>query len=122
MTGHQPLQFIEHLRRAGHLKPTEAQQAIDPGIADQPQGAGPRNPQAASLAKLWEMTTLSSGEFADEAARFFGCERVALQDMLAATPLVAAFSQRFLRETLVFPYQLEDRRVVLAIADPIDLA
>jgi general secretion pathway protein E len=122
MTGHQPLQFIEHLRRAGRLKPTEAQQATDPSIPDQPQGNGSRNSQAASLAKLWELTTLSSGEFADEAARFFHCERVALQDMLAATPLVAGFSQRFLRETLVFPYQSEDRRAVLAVADPTDLA
>jgi general secretion pathway protein E len=122
MTGHQPSQFVEHLRLAGHLKPAEASQATDSGHADQPQGGGQRNPQAASLAKLWEMTTLTSGEFADEAARFFGCERVALQDMLAATPLVAAFSQRFLRETLVFPYQSEDRRAVLAMADPADLA
>src|SRR5215813_1467512 len=60
MTGHQPLQFVEHLRRAGHLKPTEAPQATDPGLAEQ-QGGGPRSPQAASLAKLWELTTLSSG-------------------------------------------------------------
>src|SRR5215468_1972427 len=105
MTGHQPLQFVEYLREAGHLKPTEASQVTDSGIADQPPGGGPRHPQPASLAKLWEMTTLSSGEFADEAARFFHCERVALQEMLAATPLITAFSQRFLRETLVFPYQ-----------------
>ena len=122
MTRHQPLQFVEHLRLAGHLRPAEASKVADSSLADQPQGSGPRNPQAASLAKLWEMTTLSSGEFADEAARFFGCERVTLQDMLAATPLVAAFSQRFLRETLVFPYQSEDHRRVLAIADPTDLA
>ena len=42
--------------------------------------------------------------------------------MLSATPLVAAFSQRFLRETLVFPYQAADRGIVLVIADPTDLA
>jgi general secretion pathway protein E len=122
MTGHQPLPFIEHLRRSGYLKPAEASQVTDSAITDQPQGSGPRHPQPASLAKPWEMTTLSSSEFADEAARFFRCERVALQDMLAATPLVAAFSQRFLRETLVFPFQSEDRGAVLAIADPTDVA
>jgi general secretion pathway protein E len=122
MIGHQPSQFIEHLRLAGHLKPTEASQVTDSGVSEQPQGSGPRNPQSATLPKPWEMTTLSPSEFAGEAARFFRCERVALHDMLAATPLVATFSQRFLRETLVFPYQSEDRRAVLAIADPTDLA
>ena len=41
--------------------------------------------------------------------------------MLSATPLVAAFAQRFLRETLVFPCQAE-HGIVLVIADPTDLA
>ena len=41
--------------------------------------------------------------------------------MLQAAPLVASFSQRFLREMLVFPYE-SDHCAVLAIADPSDLA
>ena len=41
---------------------------------------------SASNAKLWEVTDLSASEFADEVARFYN-ERVALQDMLSATPL-----------------------------------
>ena len=111
MTGHQSLLFVEHLRQAGYLKPADVQESVESGPL-----------QSASHGKLWESTTLSAGEFADEAARFLGCERVTLQQMLAATSLVASFSQRFLRETLVFPYQSEDRGIVLAVADPTDLA
>jgi general secretion pathway protein E len=122
MTGHQSLQFIEHLQRARHLKPTDAPEAADPGAHDQAQGSIRRNLQSASHTKIWEATDLSASEFADEAARFFGYERVTLEDLLSATPLVASFSQRFLRETLVFPYQAADRGIVLAIADPTDLA
>src|ERR1700730_13878454 len=122
MTGHQSLQFMEYLQQGRHLKPTDAQQAADRGPPDQPQGDLQRNPQAASHIKIWEATDLSATEFADQAARFYHYERVTLEDMLSATPLVAAFSQRFLRETLVFPYQAADHGTVLAIADPTDLA
>jgi general secretion pathway protein E len=72
--------------------------------------------------KLWERVDLSTVEFAEEAARFFGFERVTLQDMMSAEPLVASFSQRFLRETVVFPYRAPDGGAVLAIADPTDEA
>src|ERR1700728_2980331 len=42
--------------------------------------------------------------------------------MIAASPLVASFSQRFLRETVVFPYQSSDGRATVAVADPTDMA
>ena len=71
-------------------------------------------------AKLWELADLSASEFADEAARFHELERVTLQDMMSAAPLVASFSQRFLRETMVFPYRSPDGHAVLAVADPTD--
>jgi len=122
MTGHQSLQFMEYLRQARHLKPTDASAAAEAGAPDQPQGSLRRNPPSASHIKIWEATDLSAGEFADQAARFYGYERVTLEDMLSATSLVASFSQRFLRETLVFPYQAADHAIVLAIADPTDLA
>ncbi|CCE06491.1 General secretion pathway protein E (Type II traffic warden ATPase) [Bradyrhizobium sp. STM 3843] len=108
MTGHQPLPFVEHLRRMRHLKATAA--ADDAGSGGNPS------------AKLWELTDLSANEFAEEAARFYGLDRVALQELLAAEPLVAPFSQRFLRETLLFPYRSAGGAVVLAIADPTDQA
>jgi general secretion pathway protein E len=116
MTGHQSSQFLEHLRQAGHSRSTEER------APDQPRPEAERNLQPVSLAKLWEVTDLSAGEFADEAARFYNFERVSLQDMLSATPLVASFSPRFLRETLVYPYQSAGNRTLLAIADPTDVA
>src|SRR4029077_8731929 len=53
---------------------------------------------------------------------FYKCQRASLQDMLSAASLTAAFSPRFLRETLVFPYQLEGGGIALAVSDPTDLA
>jgi general secretion pathway protein E len=122
MTGHQSLQFVEHLRQARHLKPTAAGDVTDAGAPDQLQGNIRRNLQSASHTKLWEVTDLSASEFADEVARFYNFERVTLQDMLSAIPLVASFSPRFLRESVLFPYQEADHGFVLAIADPTDLA
>jgi general secretion pathway protein E len=113
MTGQQSLQFVEHLRQASRLKSNETREA-----ADDASGAQERT----SRAKLWELTNLSAGEFADEAARFFEHDRVTLQEMLSATSLVAAFSPRFLRESLVFPFRSADDRTALAVADPTDLA
>src|SRR6202012_4189570 len=75
-----------------------------------------------SQARLWELADLSASEFADEAARFHGLERASLQEMISAPPLASSFSQRFLREMLVFPYQASDGAVTLAIADPTDMA
>jgi general secretion pathway protein E len=42
--------------------------------------------------------------------------------MLSAPALGEAFSQRFLREMMVFPYQSADGGAVLAVADPSDTA
>ena len=41
---------------------------------------------------------------------------------MAATSLVPRFSRRFLRETLVFPYQAADASFRLVVADPTDAA
>jgi general secretion pathway protein E len=104
-------QFVEYLRRSKRLTTVDGRgETVGQGGADLRQ------------AKLWELADLPAGEFADEAARFHGLERVTLQDMMSATPLVAAFSQRFLRETVVFPYQAVDGRIMLAVADPTDQA
>ena len=102
-------QFVDYLRRGKHLT------AVDGRADASAQGEIDRR-----QAKLWELADLSAGEFADEAARFHGLERVTLQDMMSVVPLAASFSQRFLRETLVFPYRLPDGGAVLAVADPTD--
>src|SRR6202046_1395052 len=112
MTSDESLQFLEHLRRNDRLTKSAAAsgQPIEQGGALRPQS------------RLWELTDLSAGDFADEAARFAGLERVALQELLSAPALNETFSQRFLREMAVFPYQAEDGSAVLAVADPTDTA
>jgi general secretion pathway protein E len=118
MTGDQSLQFLELLRQAGHLR-TETQERREHGA---PERSDSTRRNLVSPKKLWEVTNLSAGDLADEVTRFYQYERATLQELLQAKPLVASFSQRFLRETLVFPYESADQGAVLAIADPTDLA
>src|ERR1700680_4016968 len=113
MIGNESSRFVEHLRQKNHLTKTTG----DGELAE--QGGGDRS-QGQFLGKLWERTSLSATEFADEAARFYDLERVSLQDMLSATAAVERFSQRFLREMTVFPYRSADAGAVLAVADPAD--
>src|SRR6201995_2286449 len=103
--------FVEYLRQSKHLTDVD-----DRGDAAGQDGSD-RRP-----VKLWELADLSANEFADEAARFHGLERASLQEMISGSPLVSSFSQRFLREMLVFPYQAPDGAATLAIADPTDMA
>jgi general secretion pathway protein E len=103
-------QFVEYLRQGNHLT------SVDDRIETLGQAGSDRQ------AKLWELASLSASEFADEAARFHGLERVALQEMTAAASLVTLFSQRFLREMVVFPYRSSDGRAAFAVADPTDMA
>jgi general secretion pathway protein E len=84
--------------------------------ADAPDAATPEN--GGTAAKSWEATDLSAGDFADEVARRFHLPRIALPDLLAAQSLAKHFSRRFLRETMVFPFQSAQHRACLAVADP----
>jgi len=111
MTSDESLQFVEYLRRHNHLMTSAADG--EPAVQD-----GPTRRQS----KLWELTDLSPSEFADEAARFAGLDRVMLQDLLSAPALSEGFSQRFLREMMVFPCQAADGGAILAVADPTDTA
>src|SRR4030088_1291042 len=111
MAGDETLQFLEHLRHNNRLTKTISNREPTE------QGGSAR-----SGGKLWELTDLSAGEFADEAARFADLDRVTLQEMLSAPSLGVAFSQRFLREMMVFPYQSAAGGAVLAVADPTDRA
>jgi general secretion pathway protein E len=71
-----------------------------------------------TVTKLWEATELSANDFADEVARRFRLPRIALPDLLAAQSLAKHFSRRFLRETMVFPFQSAQHKRCLAVADP----
>jgi general secretion pathway protein E len=75
-----------------------------------------------TVRKLWELTDLSANDFADEVARFYGLRRLGLPELLAVTAVVQRFSRRFLREMVVLPYQVQEGRFGLALADPTDVA
>ena len=81
-----------------------------------------QSPDNRTLHKLWGLTDLSANDFADEVAGFFQVPRITLPDLLSAQPLANRFSQRFLREMLVFPFQSADGEPTLAVADPSDYA
>jgi general secretion pathway protein E len=59
-----------------------------------------------TLRRLWELTDLSANDFADEVARFHGIPRMSLAQLMEASALVGRFSRRFLREMVVFPYEI----------------
>jgi len=102
-----PAQFVEYLRDHKHLLDAEGPK---PGALEGVRG------------RLWQQADLSATEFADTAARFFELQRVSLQDLMSAQPLVGSFAQRFLRETQVYPCATSDGRTMLAVADPTDEA
>jgi general secretion pathway protein E len=81
-----------------------------------------QSPDNRPLHKLWGLTDLSANDFADEVAAFFQVPRVTLPELLSAEPLASRFSQRFLREMLVFPFQSADGEPTVAVADPSDSA
>jgi general secretion pathway protein E len=85
-------------------------------------GARDQPPRDKRLRDLWELTELSASEFADEVARFYKLPRATLPQLLAATPLSARFSRRFLRESIVYPCQTEEHVNALIVADPSDSA
>ena len=73
------------------------------------------------LRELWELTDLSSNDFAEETARFYQLPRLDLPKLLAATSITGRFSRRFLREAAAFPCRLPDGDGhTLVVADPTD--
>ena len=73
-----------------------------------------------SLRRLWELTDLSANDFADEVARFHGISRMSLAQLMEASAIVGRFSPRFLREMMVFPYEMADGHYGIAVTDPND--
>ncbi len=81
-----------------------------------PAGAASEN----GLRELLEKSDLAVGKFADEVAAFWRLPRLSLQDLMNVTGAVELFSQRFLRESSVFPFRGADDRFGLAVSDPSD--
>ena len=75
-----------------------------------------------ALRQLWESIDISAHDFADELAAFSGLPRLSLPQLIEAKPLSALFSQRFLREMTIFPYESANGAARLALGDPGDLA
>lgn len=75
-----------------------------------------------SLRSIWESSDLSADEFADEIAGFFKYPRIQLPDLLAASTLADRFSARFLRESMMFPFEQGGGQIFIAVADPTDEA
>ncbi|CCD94822.1 General secretion pathway protein E (Type II traffic warden ATPase) [Bradyrhizobium sp. ORS 375] len=104
MSGTLSTQFHAYLRQRHPQAPA------DDGAADGTQIA------------LWDRFGLSAEAFATEVTSFTGLERVALRELLAASPAVSEFSERFLREVLGYPYKTAEDVAVFAMADPTDQA
>jgi general secretion pathway protein E len=74
------------------------------------------------LHRLWQLSEISAHEFADEVTKFFGLPRVGLAELMSATSLTDRFSERFLRESCIFPCAGEAGKARLVVADPTDRA
>jgi len=75
---------------------------------------------AFSLRQLWKSTDLSSHDFANEVAEFFGLRRVTLVELAEFRSLADRFAPRFLREASIFPFETGDGGIALAAGDPAD--
>jgi general secretion pathway protein E len=105
-------QFVSYLASTNH---------VEGHIISKLALAASRGPET-SLRNLWELSELSANDFADKASLFYGLPRATLPRMMASASLTARFSRRFLRETMIYPYQGEDGSIRLAMADPGDAA
>src|SRR5271166_3277544 len=75
-----------------------------------------------SIRSIREDCDLSADEIADQVAVYYQYPRMTLPELMAAPALVERFSRRFLRETMMFPFDSGEGRFGLAVADPTDIA
>src|SRR5271157_3974996 len=75
-----------------------------------------------SIRSIREICSISADEFADQVAEYYRYPRITLPELMAAPALVERFSRRFLRETIMFPFDSGEGRFGLAVADPTDIA
>lgn len=104
--------FYVHLRDA-QLVPRELDAPLD--FAEVQKGGR-------LLQKLWKMTEMSAHEFADQVANYFSLPRLGYAELMSSTSLADKFSQRFLRESCVFPCRDDVGPTHLVVADPTDRA
>ena len=101
-----------------------AEQLVEKGLLDPNRYkvfAETNSMDAVSKAKqLWKLTELSSHEFANEVALFFGLRKLTLLEMADVHSLADRFAIRFLRESSIFPFETNDGMLAVAAGDPAD--
>ena len=109
-------EFASHIRsRTARPRDASSHNANSYGASSRDESAESAGAER-SFRKLWELSELSAGDFADEVARFYALPGATLPELLAARPLVHQFSRRFLREMTIFPCQTAAGTMVLAVA------
>ena len=74
-----------------------------------------------SIRSVRDICAISADEFADQVAEYYRYPRITLPELMVAPALVGRFSRRFLRETMMFPFDAGEGRFGLALADPTDI-
>ena len=74
-----------------------------------------------NLRQLWEGSDISAHDFAEEVAAFYRLRRLSLPQLIGADSLTGRFTQRFLREAAIFPFEAGKGRFHLAVGDPLDV-
>jgi general secretion pathway protein E len=72
------------------------------------------------LRRLWESTDLSSHEFANEVAGFFGLRRLTLLELAELRSRADRFAPRFLREASLLPFEGAGGTFAVVVGDPAD--
>jgi general secretion pathway protein E len=72
------------------------------------------------LRRLWESTDLSSHEFANEVAAFFGLRRLTLLELAELRSRADRFAPRFLREASLLPFEGDSGTFAVVVGDPAD--
>jgi general secretion pathway protein E len=72
------------------------------------------------LRRLWESTDLSSHDFANEVAAFFGLRRLTLLELAELRSRADRFAPRFLREASLLPFEGDSGTFAVVVGDPAD--
>jgi general secretion pathway protein E len=72
------------------------------------------------LRRLWESTDLSSHEFANEVAAFFGLRRLTLLELAELRSRADRFAPRVLREASLLPFEGDSGTFAVVVGDPAD--
>jgi type II secretory ATPase GspE/PulE/Tfp pilus assembly ATPase PilB-like protein/ActR/RegA family two-component response regulator len=93
------------------------------GIVERAGHACPPPPEGAGIAELWRTVAAAAGMSQDDLARLVSRHfRLEVADLGSAEPAAAKLvPEKVARQFLVFPVREDDRRLVVATADPMDV-